>query len=73
MTGLGESVENVINLGKLIGLLFLFYFEKNPRYELGCPAMRTIFLVTVKVRCHQSSPVLSSQNPTSFHSFQLLE
>ena len=48
-------MENVITLGKLIGLLFLFcppsplYFvfdnSKNTRNELARPVMGTIFLV----------------------------
>ena len=48
-------MENVINLGKLIGLLFLFcptpplYFvfenSKNTRNEFARPVMGTIFLV----------------------------
>ena len=48
-----KSVENVITLGKLIGLLFLFYlpllsilFLKTKRNDLARPVMRTIFLVT---------------------------
>ena len=47
------SVENVITLGKLIGLLFLFcppiviiQNSKNKRNELTHPVMGTIFLVT---------------------------
>ena len=48
-------MENVITLGKLIGLLFLFcppplYFvfenSKNTRNELARPVMGTIFLVS---------------------------
>ena len=51
------SVENVITLGKLIGLLFLFcpplplYFvfenSKNTRNELARPVMGTIFLIII--------------------------
>ena len=48
-------MENVITLGKLIGLLLLFcppllaiLFLKL-RNELACPAMGTIFLVNLKV------------------------
>ena len=54
-----KSVENVITLGKLIGLLFLFclallsivFFEnsKNKRNDLPRPVMGTIFLVIVFV------------------------
>ena len=47
-----KSVENVITLGKSIGLLFLFclpllsiLFLKTKRNELARPVMGTIFLV----------------------------
>ena len=47
-----KSVENVITLGKLIGLLFLFclpllsiLFLKTKRSDLARPVMGTIFLV----------------------------
>ena len=47
-----KSVENVITLGKLIGLLFLFclpllsiLFLKTKRNNLPRPVMGTIFLV----------------------------
>ena len=47
-----KSVENVITLGKLIGLLFLFclpllsiLFVKTKRNDLARPVMGTIFLV----------------------------
>ena len=47
-----KSVENVITLGKLIGLLFLYclpllsiLFLKTKRNELARPVMGTIFLV----------------------------
>ena len=49
-----NSVENVITLGKLIGLLFLFclhllsiLFLKTKRNDLARPVMGTIFLVSV--------------------------
>ena len=49
-----KSVENVITLGKLIGLLFLFclpllsiLFLKTKRNDLARPVMGTIFLVIV--------------------------
>ena len=49
-----KSVENVIALGKLIGLLFLFclpllsiLFLKTKRNDLARPVMGTIFLVIV--------------------------
>ena len=47
-----KSVENVITLGKLIGLMFLFcltilsiLFLKTKRNDLARPVMGTIFLV----------------------------
>ena len=47
-----KSVENVITLGQLIGLLFLFclpllsiLFLKTKRNDLARPVMGTIFLV----------------------------
>ena len=47
-----KSVENVIALGKLIGLLFIFclpllsiLFLKTKRNDLARPVMGTIFLV----------------------------
>ena len=44
-----KSVENVITLGKLIGLLFLFCLPflsiKTKRNNLARPVMGTIFLV----------------------------
>ena len=51
-----KSVENVITLGKLIGLLFLFclpllsiLFLKTKRNDLARPVMGTIFLVTPRM------------------------
>ena len=51
-----KSVENVITLGKLIGLLFLFclpllsiLFLKTKRNDLARPVMGTIFLVITPV------------------------
>ena len=51
-----KSVENVITLGKLIGLLFLFclpllsiLFLKTKRNDLARPVMGTIFLVYVSM------------------------
>ena len=56
-----KSVENVITLGKLIGLLFLFclpllsiLFLKTKRNELARPVMGTIFLV---IRTYRSSQI----------------
>ena len=53
-----KSVENVITLGKLIGLLFLFclpllsiLFLKTKRNDLGRPVMGTIFLVYICIIC----------------------
>ena len=49
-----KSVENVITLGKLIGVLFLFcnpllsiLFLKTKRNDLARPVMGTIFLVYI--------------------------
>ena len=49
-----KSVENVITLGKLIGVLFLFchpllsiLFLKTKRNDLARPVIRTIFLVVI--------------------------
>ena len=49
-----KSVENVITLGKLIGLLFLFclpllsiLFLETKRNDLARPVMGTIFLVYI--------------------------
>ena len=54
-----KSVENVITLGKLIGLLFLFclpllsiLFFKTKRNDLARPVMGTIFLVYIIVRAN---------------------
>ena len=51
-----KSVENVITLGKLIGLLFLFclpllsiLFLKTKRNNLARPVMGTIFLVYIYI------------------------
>ena len=52
-----KSVENVITLGKLIGLLFIFclpllsiFFLKTKMNDLARPAMGTIFLVYICCR-----------------------
>ena len=49
-----ESVENIITLDKLIGMLFLFclpllsiLFLKTKRNDLARPVMGTIFLVII--------------------------
>ena len=54
-----KSVENVITLGKLIGLLFLFclpllsiLFLKTKRNDLARPVMGTIFLVQITLLEH---------------------
>ena len=56
-----KSVENVITLGKLIGLLFLFclpllsiLFLKTKRNDLARPVMGTIFLVYVYICVYMS-------------------
>ena len=56
-----KSVENVITLGKLIGLLFLFclpllsiLFLKTKRNDLARPVMGTIFLVIIIVDYNDS-------------------
>ena len=58
-----KSVENVITLGKLIGLLFLFclpllsiLFLKTKRSDLTRPVMGTIFLVRYKLLGEGSEP-----------------
>ena len=58
-------MENVITLGKLIGLLFLFclpllsiLFLKTKRNDLARPVMGTIFLVI-----NQRLPVILNQRP----------
>ena len=64
-----KSVENVITLGKLIGLLFLFcltllyiLFLKTKRNDLARPVMGTIFLVIISMN--------KSQELTVFHGRQ---
>ena len=54
-----KSVENVITLGKLIGLLFLYclrllsiLFLKTKRNDLARPVMGTIFLVYTYTRLY---------------------
>ena len=50
-----KSVENVITLGKWIGLLFLFCLPllsillKTKRNDLARPVMGTIFLVNIHI------------------------
>ena len=65
-----KSVENVITLGKLIGLLFLFclpllsiLFLKTKRNDLAHPVMGTIFLAI---------SMSKSQELTVFHGRQKL-
>ena len=57
-------MENVITLGKLIGLLFLFclpllsiFLLKTPnkRNDLACPVMGTIFLVMLDISTRQGN------------------
>ena len=59
-----KSVENVITLGKLIGLLFLFclpllsiLFLKTKRNDLARPVMGTIFLVIYSYHSSQHVPL----------------
>ena len=59
-----KSVENVITLGKFIGLLFLFclpllsiLFLKTKRNDLACPVIGTIFLVYMLSVCRSMSVV----------------
>ena len=59
-----KSVENVITLGKLIGLLFLFclpllsiLFLKTKRNDLARPVMGTIFLVYIYMCMYVSMSV----------------
>ena len=72
-----KYVENVITLGKLIGLLFLFclpllsiLFLKTKRNDLARPVMGTIFLVLwdiqkiVLKQCHWYSGSKSIQTGT---------
>ena len=70
-------MENVITLGKLIGLLFLFcplflsiscVFEnsKNKRNDLAHPVMGTIFLVNWVLACLRSGQSVA-HSPQLFH------
>ena len=63
-----KSVENVISLGKLIGLLFLFclpflsiLFLKTKRNDLARPVMGTIFLV---IRCSMEGETVDKYKTT---------
>ena len=71
-----KSVENVITLGKLIGLLFLFclpllsiLFLKTKRNDLTRPVMGTIFLVLFIVVCAQDFIVRTYIFPVFFPSY----
>ena len=62
-----KSVENVITLGKLIGLLFLFclpllsiLYLKTKRNDLARPVMGTIFLIYLKFVATDFSPKIIS-------------
>ena len=76
-----KSVENVITLGKLIGLLFLFclpllsiLFLKTKRNDLARPVMGTIFLVLVihtKTIVHTVEP-LKEDPPRKGHCIKYL-
>ena len=75
-----KSVEKVITLGKLIGLLFLFclpllsiLFLKTKRNDLARPVMGTIFLVcnsynrTAVIGAIQKSMSVTSYNCIIFY------
>ena len=60
-----KSVEKIITMGKLIGLLFLFclpllsiLFLKTKRNDLARPVMGTIFLVAYHYWASEASPTL---------------
>ena len=62
-----KSVENVITLGKLIGLLFLFclpllsiLFLKTKRNDLARPVMGTIFLVYIYIYIYHAKSRLNT-------------
>ena len=64
-----KSVENVVTLGKLIVLLFLFclpllsiLFLKTKRNDLARPVMGTIFLVGERAKRARHSQVCSIEN-----------
>ena len=66
-----KSVENVITLGKLIGLLFLLclpllsiLFLKTKRNDLARPVMGTIFLVSMN-KSHELKVFHGRQKLTS--------
>ena len=68
-----KSVENVITLGKLIAMLFLFclpllsiLFLKTKRNDLARPVMGTIFLVMSNVSVLQVKAFWPFQLTTSF-------
>ena len=63
-----KSVKNVITLGKLIGLSFLFclpllsvLFLKTKMNDLARPVMGTIFLVIMMMNKSQEKRVFSSR------------
>ena len=74
-----KYVENVITLGKLIGLLFLFclpllsiLFFKTNRNDLARPVMGTIFLVQpvcciINFQLHKQYRLLGSGILSIFH------
>ena len=75
-----KSVENVITLGKLIGLLFLFclpllsiLFLKTKRNDLARPVMGTIFLVNTASHrvCGEKILLCLLQNGFLLHLFLL--
>ena len=73
-----KSVENVVTLGKLIGLLFLFclpllsiLFLKTKRNDLARPVMGTIFLV--RRYGHVLFCVLLDFRCSVYRTFQIIE
>ena len=71
-----KSVENVITLGKLIGLLFLFclpllsiLFLKTKRNDLARPVMGTIFLVRIVTYSSEPNTKVYGMGPHLFKHF----
>ena len=75
-----KSVENVITLGKLIGLLFLFcrpllsiLFLKTKRNDLARPVMGTIFLVNIyHMKFRLNTPVWGSLRSPNYVSMSFV-
>ena len=71
-----NSVENVITLGELIGLLFLFclpllsiLFLKTKRNDLARPVMGTIFLVNNEMNGSKINEIIEVQNRIDGHKY----